>query len=58
MHSAKNKNVQPISDYNEKKNLNYNSIIAEAKHTRKYNIPTQQGHIQISIDSLNKILRN
>ena len=49
---------QAIENLAKKKNLNYNSIIAEAKHTRKYNIPTQQGHIQISIDSLNKILRN
>ncbi len=49
---------QAIENLAKKNNLNYNSIIAEAKHTRKYNIPTQQGHIQISIDSLNKILRN
>ncbi len=49
---------QVVENLAKKNNLNYNSIIAEAKHTRKYNIPTQQGHIQISIDSLNKILRN
>ena len=41
-----------------KNNLNYNSIITEAKHIYKYNIPTAQGHIKISISSLSKILEN
>jgi len=41
-----------------KNNLNYNSIITEAKHIYKYNFPTQQGHVQVPISSLSKILEN
>ena len=41
-----------------KNNLNYNPIIAEAKHIYKYNILTAQGHVHIPISSLSKILEN
>ena len=41
-----------------KNNLNYKSIITEAKHVYKYNFPTQQGHVQVPISSLSKILEN
>ena len=49
---------QAIENLAKKNNLNYKSINAEAKHVYKYNFPNQQGHIQISIDSLSKILEN
>ena len=49
---------QVIENLAKKNNLNYNSIITEAKHIYKYNFPTQQGHVQIPISSLNKILEN
>ena len=47
-----------VENLAKKNKLNYNSIITEAKHIYKYNFPTQQGHVQIPISSLNKILRN
>ena len=31
---------------------------ANAKQTDKYNFPSQQGHIEVPISSLNKILGN
>ena len=49
---------QVVENLAKKNKLNYNSIITEAKHIYKYNFPTQQGHVQIPISSLNKILRN
>ena len=39
-------------------NLNYHSIIVEAKQIQNFNYPNQQGSIQIPIDSLSKILEN
>lgn len=47
-----------IANLAKKNNLNYSSIIAVAEHTRRYNFSTQQGHIQIPINSLAKILEN
>ena len=47
-----------IANLAKKNNLNYSSIITEAKHIYKYNFPTQQGHVQVPISSLNKILGN
>ena len=47
-----------IANLAKKNNLNHSSIIAEAKHSRRYNFPNQQGHIQIPISSLAKILEN
>lgn len=47
-----------IANLAKKNNLNHSSITAEAKHTHRYNFPTQQGHIQIPISSLAKILEN
>jgi len=41
-----------------KNNLNYNSIISEAKQIYKYNYPNQQGSIDVSINSLSKIIEN
>ena len=49
---------QAIENLAKKNNLNYNSIITEAKHIYKYNIPTAQGHLKISISSLSKVLEN
>ena len=49
---------QVIENIAKKNNLNYNSIITEAKHINKYNFPTQQGHVQVPISSLSKILEN
>ena len=49
---------QVVENIAKKNNLNYHSIITEAKHIYKYNFPTQQGHVQIPISSLNKILEN
>ena len=45
-------------NYAKKNNLNYNSIIAQAKHIYKYNFPNQQGSIQVPVVGLNKILKN
>ena len=47
-----------IANLAKKNNLNHSSIIAEAKHSRRYNSPNQEGHIQIPISSLAKILEN
>ena len=47
-----------IANLAKKNNLNHSSIIAEAKHTHRYNFPTAQGHIQIPISSIAKILEN
>ena len=47
-----------IANLAKKNNLNHSSIIAEAKHSRRYNFSNQQGHIQIPISSLAKILEN
>ena len=47
-----------IANIAKKNNLNHSSIIAEAKHSRRYNFSNQQGHIQIPISSLAKILEN
>tara|TARA_B100000315_G_scaffold254144_1_gene294546 strand:- start:168 stop:1286 length:1119 start_codon:yes stop_codon:yes gene_type:complete len=47
-----------IENLAKKNNLNYHSIITEAKQSHKYNYPNQQGSIQIPIPSLNKILEN
>ena len=49
---------QAIENLAKKNNLNYNSIITEAKHIYKYNFPTHQGHVQIPISSLAKVLEN
>ena len=43
-----------IENLAKKNDLNYNSIIV----TDKFNYPNQQGHIQIPVSSLNKILEN
>tara|TARA_B100000686_G_C15928450_1_gene543068 strand:- start:63 stop:533 length:471 start_codon:yes stop_codon:yes gene_type:complete len=45
-----------IANLARKNNLNYSSVEAEANYTNKYNFPTQQGHIEIPINSLKKIL--
>ena len=45
-----------IANLAKKNNLNYSSVEAEANYTNKYNFPTQQGHIEIPINSLKKIL--
>jgi hypothetical protein len=47
-----------IENLAKKINLDYSSIITEAKHIYKYNFPTQQGHIQIPIDTLKKKLES
>jgi len=39
-------------------NLNYHSIIVEAKQIQKFSYPNQQGSIQIPIETLGKILEN
>ena len=46
----------PIENLAKKNDLNYSSIIVEAKSTDKLNYPNQQGHIQIPVSSLDKIL--
>ena len=48
----------PIENLAKKNNLNYNSIIVEAKQIEKFNFPNQQGSIQIPINSLIKVLEN
>jgi capsular polysaccharide biosynthesis protein len=47
-----------IENLAKKNDLNYNSITVETKQTDKYNFPSQQGHIEVPISSLNKILGN
>ena len=47
-----------IENIAKKNDLNYNSITVEPKQTDKYNFPSQQGHIEVPISSLNKILGN
>ena len=47
-----------IENLAKKNDLNYNSITVEATQTNKYNFASQQGHIEIPISSLNKILEN
>ena len=49
---------QVVENLAKKNNLNYNSIITEAKQIYKYNFPTQQGHVQIPISCLSKILED
>jgi capsular polysaccharide biosynthesis protein len=49
---------QVVENLAKKNNLNYNSIITEAKQIYKYNFPTQQGHVEIPISSLSKLLEN
>ncbi len=52
-------NAGPMYENFAKKNdLNYNSIIVEAKQIEKFNVPNQQGSIQIPISSLIKVLEN
>ena len=54
----KSSNAGPvIENLAKKNNLNYNSLNFEAKQVYKYNFPNQQGHINVSIDGLNKILK-
>ena len=48
----------PIENLAKKNDLNYNSIIVEAKQIEKFNFPNQQGSIQIPINSLIKVLEN
>jgi len=45
-----------IENLAKKNNLNYNSIISEAKQIQKFDFPNQQGSIQIPINSLLKAL--
>ena len=47
-----------IENLAKKNDLNYNSITVESKQAAKYNFAGQQGHIEIPISSLNKILEN
>jgi len=48
----------PIENLAKKNNLNYSSIISEARQIYKFNFPNQQGSIQIPISSLVKVLEN
>jgi len=47
-----------IENLAKKNDLNYNSISVEAKQIENYNFASQQGHIEIPISSLNKILED
>jgi len=48
----------PIENLAKKNELNYKSIIVEAKQIEKFNFPNQQGSIHIPINSLSKVLEN
>ena len=48
----------PIENLAKKNDLNYSSIIVQAKRTDKFNNPNQQGHIEIPINNLDKTLEN
>ena len=47
-----------IENLSQKNNLNYHSIISKSDPLYKFTSPTQQGKIKISIDHLNKIIKN
>ena len=47
-----------IKNISKKNNLNYDPIVVEAKQINKFNIPKQQGSIQIPINSLIKMVEN
>ena len=52
-------NAGPVIENLAKKNdLNYHSIIVEAKQIHKFTYPNQQGSLQIPITSLSKVLEN
>ena len=48
----------PIEDLARKNGLNYSSVAVEAKQIEKFNVPNQQGSIQIPINSLIKEIEN
>ena len=48
----------PIENLAKKNNLNYSSVIVEAKQIEEFNSPNQQGSIQIPISSLIKALED
>ena len=48
----------PIENLAKKNNLNYSSVIVEAKQIEEFNSPNQQGSIQIPISSLIKVLED
>ena len=48
----------PIENLAKKNNLNYKSIIVKANKIERYNFPNQQGSIEVSMDSLIKVLKN
>ena len=47
-----------IENLAKKNNLDYNSVSVEAKHIYKYDFPSQQGHIEIPINTLKKKLES
>jgi len=47
-----------IENFAKKNNLDYNSVSVEANYIYKYDVPTAQGHLQIPINNLDKILNN
>ena len=54
----RNKNAGPMyENLSKKNNLNYFSIICESRQIQKFNHPNQQGSIEISIQTLDKILK-
>ena len=48
----------PIEDLARKNGLNYSSVAVAAKQIEKFNVPNQQGSIQIPINSLIKEIEN
>jgi len=48
---------KPIENLAKKNNLNYSSIIVEAKQIKNFNFPNQQGSIQVPINSLIESLK-
>tara|TARA_Y100000590_G_scaffold468589_1_gene651899 strand:- start:2641 stop:3759 length:1119 start_codon:yes stop_codon:yes gene_type:complete len=47
-----------IENLAKKNNLNYCSIITDAKHTNKHDFPNQQGSIEVPISNLEKVLES
>ena len=55
----RSRNSGPVIENLAKKNdLNYNSIVSEAKQIYKFDYPNQQGSIKVSIDSLKEFVKN
>ena len=48
----------PIENLAKKNNLNYNSVIVEAKQIESFNFPNQQGSIHVPLTNLIELIKN